>query len=931
MSAYRLGGETGDLSFSFDGRILKGRRGDTLASALLANGRLLVGRSFKYHRPRGIFTAGESEPNALVTIGEGEFRTPNTNAATLELHDGMVTGSQNRLGSLRFDLLAINDTLSPLLGAGFYYKTFMWPRAFWERVYEPVIRRAAGLGSLSGAADGHRYRTAWRDCDLLVVGAGEAGAAAARIAAEAGLEVVIAEQDFTLGPAAAGLEALPNVTIMRRTCVFGHYDGPVFAARTWGDPASVPDRHRETLWHIHPLHAILATGAYEQSLVFPGNDRPGIMLASAAERYALRHDVAIGRHVAVFTNNDSGWSVALSLQQRGVNLVAVIDPRQSISPPEALRGIARTGHYVAGTRGRLGISQITLGDGTRLDCDALAVSGGWVPNARLASHRGGQDDYLGLVGGAAGIRNGKAAIPHAEQLVRYMVLKQPGIRAVHIPECGIGPGPRHFPGKGRAFVDLQNDVTDKDLTQARVEGFDHPEHLKRYTTFGMAPDQGKSGGLGGLDALIGRDGDAGPASTRSRPPAVPVPIGLLGGTHRGMDFRPVRRIPSHDEAVRSGASFVESGLWLRPEWFALPGEAGWRDSVDREVLMVRRAVGICDVSTLGKIDIQGRDAHALIDFVYANKFGKLAIGKTRYGLMLREDGMVMDDGTCARLGPTHFLVTTTTANAGAVYRHLEFCHQCLHPEWDVVLTPVTDQWAQFSVAGPQSREVIRQVVEPGCQIDNDAFPFMACAGLTLRDGTAARLFRISFSGELAYEIAVPAGYGSALWKILLEQCEKHGGGAYGTEALDVMRIEKGHPSGGELIGQTSAEMLGLGGMLARDKDYIGASLAGKTAVDGLDHCRLTGLVAENAAQPISAGAHLFAGDAEPLVENDLGWISSAAYSPHLQRHIALAFVRAETGQLPEQVRAVDHLRSVDMTLRCVSPHFIDPEGSRLRT
>lgn len=949
------------ISFSFNGHNYTGFEGDTLASALLANGVRFVGRSFKYHRPRGVFSAGSEEPNALVTLGTGAETEPNTRATVVELRDGLTARSQNHRGPLGFDLLSVNDLLSPFLSAGFYYKTFMWPRAFWEKLYEPAIRSAAGLGRLSGETDPGLYDKGYLHCDVLVIGAGPAGLAAARAAGRSGAQVILADEDFLTGgrlnaewhevdgmpgyewavKIRAELDAMPNVRVMPRTTVFGVFDHGAYGAVEQTAPKALsPDKPRQILWRIYAGQSILCSGATERSLVFPGNDRPGVMLAGAVQAYANRWATAAGKRVAVFANNNSADHVARDLEAAGIEIAALVD--------------ARAGGRIVKTSGRKGLRGVTLATGERIACDALAVSGGWSPNLHLTCHTDGKpvwrDDIQAFVPGGnlptgmqvAGAANGSFSLTDIlteASAVGLRAAENAGFEstAEEIPTADDGSleisAFWQVEGvKGRAWVDLQNDVTSKDIAQANREGFHAVEHLKRYTTLGMATDQGKTSNVAALAILAGQTGQSIPetGTTRYRPPYTPVSIGAFAGRERGREFQPYRHTPSHEWAKSlPGSSFVESGLWLRAEWFAQPGEKGWRDSVDREAAQVRETVGICDVSTLGKIDIQGRDATRFINFVYANAFAKLPVGKVRYGLMLREDGMVMDDGTTARLSENHYLMTTTTANAGPVYRHLEFVRQCLKPDWDVHLVPETDGWAQFSVAGPRARDLLAKLVDAPFDISGDAFPFMACADLTICGGTRARLFRISFSGELAYEIAVPASYGQSLAEVLMAAGKEFDVVPYGVEALDVMRVEKGHPSGNELIGQTTPENLGLGRMASKKKDYIGRALADTSFVDGLDGIRLMGFVPVNRSQTIFSGARFLDLGAKPDLANDLGWMSSVSYSPALGHYIGLGFVKDGETRAGDRIRAVDLVRGTDIEVEIVSPHFFDPEGERL--
>ncbi len=972
------------LSFRFDGRRMTGHPGDTLASALLANGVHLVGRSFKYHRPRGILSAGPEEPNALVELRGGARREPNTRATQVELFEGLEARSQNRWPSLRFDLAAVNGLAAPLLAAGFYYKTFMWPAAFWEKLYEPFIRRAAGLGRAPGSADPDQYERSHLHCDVLVVGGGAAGLMAALAAGRAGARVVLLEEDCALGgrllsesesvddrPAAewlngmaAELASLPGVRVMLRTSAFGLLDGGVVAAlERVSDHLPLPPPHlpRQRYWKIFARRVVLAAGAIERPVVFGGNDRPGVMLAGAVRSYLNRYAVLPGRRAVVFCGGDEGWRSVADLAASGARIEAVVDARPEV--PQAQAQLAArlgvrlvAGGRVLGTQGRSRVASVRFADaqGREEDvgADLLAVSGGWNPSLHLSCHLGGRPRWderihafvpgdlppgMGVAGAAGGqftthaalaegAREGVAAardcgfptngpdIPRAEDAPRELV------PLFHVPH-----------GRGKAFVDYQHDVTDKDVALAHREGFRSVEHLKRYTTLGMATDQGKTANVTGLAVManITGLGIPGTGTTTARPPWTPVSIGAIAGPHRGKRFRPARRTPLHDWEAAHGASFVEVGLWYRAQWYARPGEAGWRDSVDREALAVRAGAGVCDVSTLGKIEVTGPDAAALLDLAYANSISNLAVGRVRYGLMLREDGFVMDDGTVARLAPDRFFVTTTTVNAGKVMQHLEFCHQVLRPHLDVSLLSVTDAWAQVSIAGPNARKILEAALDPGTDLSNAALPHMACTEVSI-GGVPTRLYRLSFSGELAYELGVPADYGEATMGLLMERGAPFGLTPYGTEALGVLRIEKGHPAGGELNGQTTARDLGLGKMVSQRKDCIGRRLAERPAL--IDPMRpvLVGLKPADGSAPIRAGSHLYAPGAETHTANGLGYVTSACFSPTLGHPIALAVLADGAARVGQRIRVLDPVRNGDVEAEVCSPVFVDPEGGRPR-
>lgn len=959
------------LSFTFDGKTYRGHAGDTLASALLANDVRLMGRSFKYHRPRGVFSAGSEEPNALVELRLGPRQEPNTRATLVELFDGLAARSQNHVGPLGFDLLAVNDLLSPIFAAGFYYKTFMWPRTFWEKLYEPAIRRAAGLGRLTHQPDPDAYDAGYLHCDLLVIGGGAAGLSAALTAARAGARVVLADEDHRLGgrllaesdpldrPATewiAALEAefdsLPNLRVLRRTTVWGAFDHGVYGAvERVSDHLLTPGKRvRQSLWRITAKRTILASGATERHIPFADNDRPGVMLSGALRAYANRWAVSPARRVAIFTNNDDGHRTARDLIAKGVEIAAVIDPRAT-APKADYRVIQG---QVTGTKGRLGLTrvQVTAGDRAEwLDCGALGVSGGWNPNIQIASHHRGRpvwDDGLqgfvagqgGPVGltcaGAAAGRGSTAQALASGAQAAQAALADLGITASlpalpQAEDAALNLSPLwHVPGSARAWVDFQNDVTVKDIKLAHQENMRPVEHLKRWTTLGMATDQGKTANVTALAVMAELTGQSIQATgtTIFRPPYTPVALSVLGGGDTGAHFRPRRLTPTHPWASAQGAVFVEVGQWMRAQYFPRPGESEWRQTVDREVLATRKGVGICDVTTLGKIDVQGADAGAFLDRVYCNAMKSLKVGMVRYGLMLREDGFAWDDGTCARLGETQYVVTTTTANAGTIYRHLEFCRQCLWPELDVQLISTTDAWAQISVAGPNARRLLERVVD-GFDLSNDALPFMGCAALTVCGGLRARLFRISFSGELAYEIAVPARYGNALIERLVSVGADLGATPYGTETLGVLRIEKGHAAGNELNGQTTALMLGMGRMVSTKKDAIGAVMSRREGLEA-EARRLVGLQPVDAGDPVVAGSHLFAEGAVQETWTDQGWITSACFSPHVGSAIGLGFLEHGDTRLGEVIVAANPLQGQSVRLRVVPAHFVDPEGGRVR-
>jgi sarcosine oxidase subunit alpha len=975
------------LDFRFDGRAYRGFAGDTLASALLANGVRVVGRSLKYHRSRGVFTAGPEEPSAIVRVGGGVRATPNLRATEVPLHDGLEARSQNAWPGPRFDLGALAGLAAPLLPPGFYYKTFMWPAGLW-RGYEQVIRRAAGLGRAPTAPDPDHYDKCHAHCDVLVVGGGPAGLAAALAAGAAGARVGLCDERPEPGgallneraelngePAAAWargaadrLAGMPNVTLLTRASAFGCYDGNlVLIAEQLGteSPYGEGARLAERLWKVRAGEVVLAAGAIERPLVFAGNDRPGVMLASAARAYVNHYAVRPGRRAVIFTNNESGYASALDLADAGVEVAAVVDARLDAASAAGIRGVeVLAGHAVVDTRGRAGLKSVAVAplDGAGrpawIDCDLLCLAGGWSPSVHLFSHRQGRlrfDDAaaafvpdgtlrgLRVVGAAAGrfaladcLAEGSDAGREAARAAGFSsaegsplprVTREPPVQGEIRPLWAV---PRVAGRRGKRFVDLQNDVTAEDLALAVGEGYRSIEHVKRYTATGMGTDQGKTSNVNAIGIVAGLTG-AGMAEvgvTTFRPPYTPVTFGTVVGRQVGTHLAPIRRTPFHRCHEAAGVVFDTSGDWHYPRYYPKDGES-MAEAVVREVRTVRSGVGMVDMSTLGKIDLQGPDAPAFLERAYANGFTNLPVGRARYGIMLREDGIVLDDGTVSRLGAHHYLVTVTTANTAHVVPHLEKLHQVHWPDLDVKMLPVSEQWASLAVAGPRAREVLAALA-PDFETGNEAFPFMGVREGAVA-GIPARVFRISFSGELSYEINVPSDFASALWQALAEAGAPFGLTPYGLEALDVLRIEKGHVAvGAEIDGCTTADDLGLGRLLSRKKPFLGQRLLERAALRDPARPALVGLVPADGRSPIPEGAQIverpWAGGAVP----SLGHVTATVYSPTLDMPIGLALVADGRARIGGTLVATSPLagRNVEVTLR--APVFVDPDGERLR-
>jgi len=994
-SSGRLIDRDSPLAFSFDGRRLKGYAGDTLASALLADGTHLMARSFKYHRPRGVLTAGAEEPSALVTVGEGGRATPNLRATQVELFDGLVARSQNNWPRLDFDLQAASNAAARLLPAGFYYKTFMWPANFWP-FYERIIRRMAGMGRAPDATDPDRYDKKHHHCDVLVVGAGPAGLAAALAAGRAGARVVIADEGAALGgellSGDAGiedasatdwvrntleeLESLPETKILPRTTIFGYYDDNHLAGlERVGDhlAAPPPGKPRQRLWTIRAREVVLAAGAHERPLVFRDNDRPGIMLAGATRSYLNRQGVRIGERVVVFTGNDGAYRTAIDLAAAGSS-VTIVDLRETADGTLATKARSAgveivAGHAIVATEGRRRLSAIEImqlnqsgqavtGAARRIECDALAMSGGWNPSLHLFSQSGGEilyDAELAAfrpgrpnqsarpVGGANGdfalaacLANGHDAGVEAANKTGYSGnagnSPKAGGETTEEPARTIWLVPSSTPiGKGgKHFVDFQNDVTAADIELAAREGFQSVEHMKRYTTAGMGTDQGKTGNVNALALLARARGceieEVG--VTTFRPPYTPITFGALAGRDLGPILAdPLRKTPIDAWHELAGAEFELVGQWRRPFYYPKSGEGKW-DAVHREIRGVRESVGILDATTLGKIEIEGPDAATLLNWVYTNNWESLKPGRCRYGLMCGEDGMVFDDGVTACLADDRYLMHTTTGNAARVLDWLEEWLQTEWPDLRVYCASATEKYATVNLAGPNARRLLEDLSD-GLDLSNEAFPFMSWREGEVA-GIPARIFRVSFTGELSYEVNVPASFGRALWTACITAGEKYAITPFGTEALHVLRAEKGYIAvGQDTDGTVTPIDLGMAGLVSKRKDFLGKrSLArADMVVPGRRH--LVGLLTGDPEEVLPEGAHIVETVLARPPMTTLGHVTSSYYSPTIGRSIALAMLADGRERIGEPVRMpIEDGRVVSATV--THPIFFDPEGERFR-
>ena len=989
MKPYRLseGGARIDRSrkvtFTFDGKDVSGFGGDTLASAVLASGQKLFGRSFKYHRPRGLVGLGSEEMNALIGVGSGNAHEPNLRATQIEVFDGLTAESQNRWPSLKFDIGAINSKFSRFLPAGFYYKTFMWPKSFWKHVYEPIIRKAAGLGKAPEGRDPDTYEHMHVHADLIIIGGGIAGLTAAEAAASTGVKVLLCDENPVLGGIAdltAGmidgecvvdyakavaerLFAMPNVHILTRTTVVGHYHhNYLMAFERVGDHdpailAAGAPKHR--LWKIRADKVVVATGALERPIAFANNDRPNIMLASAVRGLIGRYGVVPGSTGVVFTNNDDAYLTAFALKKVGVN-VRVVDSRSRSDGALVKRAIAdgidvQLGSVIGAVEGTLGVTAVKIaayrkGQGRvitekRVECDFIAMSGGWNPALHIWCHNGGKiqfDDALqsfrpkshtdNIV--AVGAANGSMSV--AATLAEAQTFGKKATRfKVEEPERGaleslwFAPATGKYNEGNKHFIDFQNDVTAADLELAQREGYESIEHTKRYTTFGMATDQGKTSNLNGLGVLSEATGKTIPeiGVTTFRPPYTPYSFGSIAGALTNDLFLPIRRTPIFKWHDDHGAVFEPVGQWRRAYTYPQASESK-HEAINREILGVRNKVGMLDASTLGKIEIKGPDAAEFLDRIYTNTFSTLKVGKCRYGLMMNELGFLTDDGVTVRLAEDHFLMHTTSGGADRISAWLEEWLQTEWTQYKVFVTPVTEQWAQFAVAGPRARDVLAKLA-PDFDISHAAFPHMSFKQGHIGE-YPVRVFRISFSGELSYEVATPANFGQGLWNALMEAGDEFGLSAYGTEALHILRAEKGYiVVGDESDGTVTPVDLGLEGMVSSKKlDFIGKRSLEQSFLKGSNRKQLVGLLAEDPTEVLPDGAYAVAAVKDRPPMEMIGQVTSSYMSPTLGRSIALALIQNGRARMGEVISFPLEGGKV-MKATITDTVFYDKEGGRL--
>ncbi len=985
--------ETTRVCFKFNGTKYFGFKGDTLASALLANNIHLVGRSFKYHRPRGIMTAGSEEPNAIVQINDNTaFTEPNVRATEIEIYEGLEATSQNCWPSVNFDIGGINNFLSPILPAGFYYKTFMWPASFWLK-YEYFIRRSAGLGKSPKLPDPDIYEHKYIHCDVLVVGGGISGIMAAKISAKRGLKTLLVDENPNIGgstifqnskyykinnlTSSSWLEneikeinKLENLTIKTRTSIAAFHGYNFLLAReNLTDHLSANEKTnkvRQRLLKIRAKKVITATGSLERPLVFNNNDRPGIMLSSAVKKYADFFGVACGEQNVLFTNNDSAYETAISLDQKGIKVNAIIDIRENSNSElskevEAIGIKIYSSSTVVNTYGykrikKISVMQLSIdgqtvkGQKIFINCDCLGISGGWTPAVHLFTQSGGkldfnEEDQIFLpkiypskqisIGSCNGDFELDKIINNTPKILKefleideteYDNIDVSGTKNLNKRNIWLLPSDKIL-GKTKPFVDYQNDATAKDIKLALREGFRSIEHVKRYTTTGMGTDQGKLGNMHALGIIAETAGvkmsELG--TTTFRPPYTPLSFGTIVGRNVGEFFDIFRKTPINDWHVKNKAKFENVGQWKRA-WYYPNGNESMHEAVQRESKAARESAGILDASTLGKIDIQGTDASEFLNRVYTNSWTKLDIGKCRYGLMLNEDGMVYDDGVTTRLDKNHFIMTTTTGGAANVLAKLEDYLQTEWPELDVYLTSVTDHYATISVCGPNSKKIVSKVI-PNLDLSEDNLPHMSFKNTTI-DNIKCRVMRISFTGEQSYEINIQANYGMSLWEKIIESGKEFNITPYGTETMHLLRAEKGFIIVGQDTDATLTPIdLQMDWIVGKKKyDFIGKRSLYRSDTIRDDRKQLVGLLTDDPKEVLEEGAQIVANLNKKPIEM-LGHVTSSYYSPNLNKSIALAVVRGGKNMLGQKLFIPMENKNINVTI--VDPVFLDKENNRL--
>tara|TARA_B000000557_G_scaffold202528_1_gene167889 strand:+ start:538 stop:3540 length:3003 start_codon:yes stop_codon:yes gene_type:complete len=985
--------QTNRISFKFDGKTYFGFKGDTLASALLSNGIHLVGRSFKYHRPRGIMTCGSEEPNAICQINPGtDLTEPNVRATEIELYEGLEASSQNCWPNVNFDIGGINNFISPFIPAGFYYKTFMWPKSFWKNIYEPLIRKSAGLGKSPTLPDPDLYDHKHIHCDVLVIGGGISGIIAAKIAAKSGSNTILIDDKNTLGGSTIfqnnenfkindeiskdwlfkeieELKKLKNLTIKTRTSVAAYHSyNYLLAKENLTDHLSKNNKTsniRQRLWKIRSNKVIIASGAIERPLVFNNNDRPGIILASSVNKYLNFYGVICGENNFVFTNNDSAYETALSLFEKGIQ-IKIIDIRKKTNS-KIVKQVEKLGidiywnSTVTNTFGYRKLNSIeimnlsedgsnVIGKKIRVKCDCLAISGGWTPMVHMHTQSGGKLNFresdqvflpkeLGSEHISVGSCNGDFELDDIikntnEKVKSLLNLKETEFEKTYV-SCTKELDKRNIwllpnkitLGKTKSFIDFQNDSTAKDIKLALREGFRSIEHVKRYTTTGMATDQGKLSNMHALGIIAETAGvKMGTLGTTTfRPPFTPLTFGAIVGRNVGQFFDITRRTSIHEWHIKNNAKFENVGQWKRP-WYYPKENENMYQAVQRESKAARDSAGILDASTLGKIDIQGSDASEFLNRVYTNAWSKLAIGKCRYGLMLNEDGMVYDDGVTTRLGENHFLMTTTTGGAANVLSKLEDYLQTEWPELDVFLTSVTDQYSTASICGPNSKKILMKLF-PNVNFNDDDFPHMSFKNSTINN-INCRIMRISFTGELSYEINIEAKYGKSLWEKCIDVGKDFNITPYGTETMHLLRAEKGFIIVGQDTDGTMTPIdLQMDWIVSKKKyDFIGKRSLYRSDTIKEDRKQLVGLLTEDPKEILEEGAQIVSDISKKPVEM-LGHVTSSYFSPNLNKSIALAVVR--NGKKMKGQKLIVPMENKNINVIVSDSIFLDKENKRL--